>query len=669
MDRLSFPAAAPGRAGARLRLPSLVSILCRGQAMLFPHRRDRHAAPTVPKSANGFNRLDLRLRGTPEGPGAGSPGLDAAPPGPSVTEGLHRGGGGGLDRRAVGGGQGAVPTDPVRRAHLDPGPGRLEPQPELPPEPGHAALGIPAEILEPQDRIAVAEHRLGMALHPEIALGPEPRPVGGRARAPGHMALILPAVARERHVAPVAHHMDEAQPGHERHREGQQEHAARVLPAPEGLARMEGQMLPQRRAPEGQIGLLGPAALEQPRAARRQRLDRRDQRERISGLVPRAPEIAARRPQELARHPRARAAACAENEGRGLGKVPVHRIVLLPKGPSFPAGPGELKAHSGLAAAGDPPARARGRREAGPMAAPPADLNPARAWHKGGTEARETAMTETPTIVTIGDIAIGGGHPIALITGPCQLESLDHARMMAERIAEACAPTGTKFIFKASYDKANRSSLSTARGLGMEKGLEILGRIREEFGVPVLTDVHEPGHCATAAEVCDVLQIPAFLCRQTDLLLAAGETGRAVNVKKGQFLAPWDMKNVADKVASTGNRRILLCERGTSFGYNTLVTDFRGLPTMAATGWPVVFDATHSVQQPGGLGGSSGGQREFAPVLARAACAVGVSALFIETHEDPDRAPSDGPNMIPVDRMGRLIADLCAFDALAKSLA
>ncbi|MCE6950279.1 3-deoxy-8-phosphooctulonate synthase [Cereibacter sphaeroides] len=278
-------------------------------------------------------------------------------------------------------------------------------------------------------------------------------------------------------------------------------------------------------------------------------------------------------------------------------------------------------------------------------------------------------MTDTPIIVTIGEIAIGGGNPIALITGPCQLESLDHARMMAERIGEACAPTGTKFIFKASYDKANRSSIATARGLGMEKGLEILGRIRDEFGVPVLTDVHEPGHCARAAEVCDILQIPAFLCRQTDLLLAAGETGRAINIKKGQFLAPWDMKNVADKVASTGNRRIMLCERGTSFGYNTLVTDFRGLPTMAATGWPVVFDATHSVQQPGGLGGSSGGQREFAPVLARAACAVGVSALFIETHEDPDRAPSDGPNMIPVDRMGRLIADLRAFDALAKSLA
>jgi 2-dehydro-3-deoxyphosphooctonate aldolase (KDO 8-P synthase) len=272
----------------------------------------------------------------------------------------------------------------------------------------------------------------------------------------------------------------------------------------------------------------------------------------------------------------------------------------------------------------------------------------------------------TPNIVTIGDIAIGGTHPIALITGPCQLESLDHARMMAERIAEACAPTGTRFIFKASYDKANRSSIGTARGLGMERGLEILGMIREEFGVPVLTDVHEPWHCAKAAEVVDVLQIPAFLCRQTDLLLAAGQTGCAINVKKGQFLAPWDMKNVADKLASTGNRNIMLCERGTSFGYNTLVTDFRGLPKMAETGWPVVFDATHSVQQPGGLGGSSGGQREYVPVLARAACAVGVSALFIETHQDPDNAPSDGPNMVPVDQLGALVASLRAFDALAK---
>jgi len=270
------------------------------------------------------------------------------------------------------------------------------------------------------------------------------------------------------------------------------------------------------------------------------------------------------------------------------------------------------------------------------------------------------------TIVTIGDIAIGGANPIALITGPCQLESLDHARMMCDRIALACAPTGTRFIFKASYDKANRSSITTQRGLGMEAGLEILGRIREEFGVPVLTDVHEPWHCAVAAKVCDVLQIPAFLCRQTDLLIAAGETGKAVNIKKGQFLAPWDMTHVAAKVASTGNPNIMLCERGTSFGYNTLVTDFRGLPTMAQTGWPVVFDATHSVQQPGGLGGASGGQRQFAPVLARAACAVGVSALFIETHEDPDRAPSDGPNMIPVDQMAGLIAELRAFDALAK---
>ncbi len=271
-------------------------------------------------------------------------------------------------------------------------------------------------------------------------------------------------------------------------------------------------------------------------------------------------------------------------------------------------------------------------------------------------------------IVTVGGIAIGGANPIALICGPCQLETLDHARMMAEKIAQACAPTGTKFIFKASYDKANRSSLGTGRGLGMERGLEILGRIREEFGVPVLTDVHETAHCAVAAQVVDVLQIPAFLCRQTDLLLAAGETGKAVNIKKGQFLAPWDMANVAAKLESTGNRNILLCERGTSFGYNALVTDFRGLPVMAATGWPVVFDATHSVQQPGGLGGSSGGQREFAPVLARAACAVGVSAVFIETHQDPDNAPSDGPNMIPITQMAGLIADLRAFDALRKAM-
>lgn len=275
-------------------------------------------------------------------------------------------------------------------------------------------------------------------------------------------------------------------------------------------------------------------------------------------------------------------------------------------------------------------------------------------------------MIETK-IVTVGDIRIGGMEPFALITGPCQLESLDHARMMASRIADACAPTGTRFIFKASYDKANRSSISTERGLGLEAGLDILARIREEFGCPILTDVHDAGQCAPAGQVCDVIQIPAFLCRQTDLLLAAGETGCAINIKKGQFLAPWDMAHVAEKVASTGNTNIMLCDRGTSFGYNTLVSDFRGLPTMARTGYPVVFDATHSVQQPGGQGATSGGQREFAPVLARAAVAVGVSALFIETHEDPDRAPSDGPNMIPVDKMKTLIGQLRALDDLTKS--
>lgn len=276
-------------------------------------------------------------------------------------------------------------------------------------------------------------------------------------------------------------------------------------------------------------------------------------------------------------------------------------------------------------------------------------------------------MTE-PRTVTVGKIDISAAHPFALITGPCQLESLDHARMMAEKIAEACAPTATPFIFKSSYDKANRSSITTKRGLGMDEGLTILSKIREEFDCPVLTDVHTDRQCAPAAEAVDVLQIPAFLCRQTDLLLAAGETGAAVNVKKGQFLAPWDMGNVADKIASTGNDRILLCDRGTSFGYNTLVSDFRGLPTMARTGYPVVFDATHSVQQPGGQGTTSGGQREFAPVLARAAVAVGVAALFIETHEDPDNAPSDGPNMIPVDQMEALIGRLAGFDRLAKDL-
>jgi 2-dehydro-3-deoxyphosphooctonate aldolase (KDO 8-P synthase) len=270
--------------------------------------------------------------------------------------------------------------------------------------------------------------------------------------------------------------------------------------------------------------------------------------------------------------------------------------------------------------------------------------------------------------IKIGNVVIGGAAPVALITGPCQLETRDHTMFMAEAIAKACSATGTGFIFKASYDKANRSSISTQRGIGMDEGLKILAEVRDAFGCPVLTDVHDAAQCAPAGEVVDVIQLPAFLCRQTDLLLAAGRTGRAINVKKGQFLAPWDMGNVAEKIASTGNDAIMLCDRGTSFGYNTLVSDFRGLPTMAQTGYPVVFDATHSVQQPGGQGTTSGGQREFAPVLARAACAVGVSALFIETHQDPDNAPSDGPNMIPIDQMAQLIGTLRDFDALAKGI-
>jgi 2-dehydro-3-deoxyphosphooctonate aldolase (KDO 8-P synthase) len=268
--------------------------------------------------------------------------------------------------------------------------------------------------------------------------------------------------------------------------------------------------------------------------------------------------------------------------------------------------------------------------------------------------------------VTIGGLTAGNSRPLLVIAGPCQLESLDHAQMIAGSLREACAAAGAQFVFKASYDKANRTSLQGRRGMGIEAGLQVLEAVRAT-GVPVLTDVHDAGQARLAAKVVDVIQIPAFLCRQTDLLLAAGETGAAVNVKKGQFLAPWDMVNVAAKIASTGNERILLCERGTSFGYNTLVSDLRGLPVMARTGYPVVFDATHSVQQPGGQGTSSGGQREFAPVLARAAVAVGVAAVFIEAHPNPDAAPSDGPNMIPLREMPALIARLLAFDALAKT--
>lgn len=269
--------------------------------------------------------------------------------------------------------------------------------------------------------------------------------------------------------------------------------------------------------------------------------------------------------------------------------------------------------------------------------------------------------------VEIGGLTCANDAPLTVIAGPCQLESLDHARMIAGHMAEACDNAGAQFVFKGSYDKANRTSLGGKRGLGMDKGLSILSAIRTEFGCPVLTDVHAPEQCAPVAEVVDILQIPAFLCRQTDLLLAAGETGAAINVKKGQFLAPWDMANVADKVASTGNERLLLTERGVSFGYNALVADMRSLPEMAKTGYPVIMDATHAVAQPGGLGGSSGGQREFAPVLARAAVAVGVAGVFLETHQDPDTAPSDGPNMIRLEDMGGLIGTLMSFDKIAKA--
>lgn len=269
--------------------------------------------------------------------------------------------------------------------------------------------------------------------------------------------------------------------------------------------------------------------------------------------------------------------------------------------------------------------------------------------------------------ISIGGLTVGNDQPLCVIAGPCQLESLDHALMIAEAMQAACAEAGAGYVFKASFDKANRTSVSGKRGLGIEAGLEILAEVKARLGVPVLTDVHAPEQCAVAAEAVDILQIPAFLCRQTDLLLAAGETGAVVNVKKGQFLAPWDMANVVAKVESTGNTRILLTERGTSFGYNTLVADMRSLPTMAKTGYPVVMDATHSVQQPGGLGGATGGQREFAPVMARAAVSLGIAAVFIETHEAPDRAPSDGPNMIPLDQMPALVNTLMGFDALAKA--
>jgi 2-dehydro-3-deoxyphosphooctonate aldolase (KDO 8-P synthase) len=270
--------------------------------------------------------------------------------------------------------------------------------------------------------------------------------------------------------------------------------------------------------------------------------------------------------------------------------------------------------------------------------------------------------------VKIGPVTFGNDRPLAIIAGPCAIESRAHALEMAEAISGIARKLGIGFIYKSSFDKANRTSIASARGMGMAKALPILAEVRERFGCPVLTDVHEADQCAPVGEAVDVLQIPAFLCRQTDLLLAAGQTGRAIHVKKGQFLAPWDMKNVAAKIASTGNDRILLCERGVSFGYNTLVSDMRSLPVLEETGYPVVFDATHSVQQPGGQGATSGGDRRFVPVLARAAVAVGVAGVFMETHQDPDRAPSDGPNMVHLKNLPALLGALIAFDRIAKKL-
>ncbi len=268
--------------------------------------------------------------------------------------------------------------------------------------------------------------------------------------------------------------------------------------------------------------------------------------------------------------------------------------------------------------------------------------------------------------VEIGPLTIGNELPFTLIAGPCQIESRAHALETAAALVEIAREKELGLVYKSSFDKANRTSADSPRGLGLVKGIEVLALVRERYGCPVITDVHESQQCRPVAEAVDILQIPAFLCRQTDLLAAAAATGAAIHVKKGQFLAPWDMAQVATKLERFGAGRILLGERGTSFGYNTLVSDFRGLPQMAATGWPVVFDATHSVQQPGGLGGSSGGQREFVPVLARAALAIGVAALFIETHQDPDRAPSDGPNMLPLAALPALLDVLIAFDRLAK---
>ncbi|MBT6441971.1 MAG: 3-deoxy-8-phosphooctulonate synthase [Alphaproteobacteria bacterium] len=273
----------------------------------------------------------------------------------------------------------------------------------------------------------------------------------------------------------------------------------------------------------------------------------------------------------------------------------------------------------------------------------------------------------SPRQFAIGPVTVGNDLPLVLIAGPCAIENRAHALEVAAELVKMTSARGIQLIYKSSFDKANRTSLDSPRGIGIEAGLSILAEVRDTLGCPVLTDVHDIEQCNRAAEKVDVLQIPAFLCRQTDLLVAAAKTGRAVNVKKGQFLAPWDMKNVVAKLDAAGNSNVMICERGTSFGYNTLVSDMRALPVLAQTGCPIVFDATHSVQQPGGQGGTSGGQREFVPVLARAAVAIGVAAVFMETHADPDSAPSDGPNMVPLAQMPALLDTLKAFDDLAKS--
>src|ERR1700676_620267 len=287
---------------------------------------------------------------------------------------------------------------------------------------------------------------------------------------------------------------------------------------------------------------------------------------------------------------------------------------------------------------------------------------------RGGKDNALNANTLAAPLVAVGSIEFGNDRPISIIAGPCQLESRAHALEVASALKEIAARLKIGLVYKTSFDKANRSSGSAPRGIGLAEALPIFAEIRSSLGLPVLTDVHEPAQCAEVAQAVDVLQIPAFLCRQTDLLVAAAATGRVVNVKKGQFLAPWDMANVVAKITGAGNSNVLVTERGASFGYNTLVSDMRALPILARTGAPVIFDATHSVQQPGGQGTSSGGEREFVPVLARAAVAVGVAGLFVETHQDPDHAPSDGPNMMPLNEMEGLLRGLMEFDKLAKGL-